>query len=77
MVVRESLRTVTFGVIGGLGVALLAAPALEQMLFQVRVLDPVAFTGGALVLLVVALAAAWVPAWRAARADPVSVLKAQ
>ena len=77
MVVRESLRTVALGVVAGLSVALLAAPALEEMLFEVRVLDPIAFTAGALVLLLVALAAAWVPAWRAARADPVSVLKAR
>jgi predicted permease len=77
MVLGESLRTVALGLFVGLGVALLAAPALEEMLFEVRVLDPIAFGAGALVLLLVALAAASVPAWRAARADPVSVLKAQ
>jgi ABC-type antimicrobial peptide transport system permease subunit len=77
MVVRESLRTVTLGVVLGLGIALLAAPALEELLFEVPVLDPLAFSGGALLLVLVALAAAWVPAWRAARADPVSVLKAR
>jgi putative ABC transport system permease protein len=77
MVVRESLRTVVFGVIVGLGLALLAAPALERLLFEVRVLDPLAFMGGALLLVLVALAASWIPAWRAARADPAQVLKAR
>jgi ABC-type antimicrobial peptide transport system permease subunit len=77
MVVRESLGTVTFGAAVGLALALLAAPRLEGALFQVGVVDPVAFAGGAALLMAVAGIASWVPAWRAARADPVDVLKAQ
>jgi predicted permease len=77
MVVAESLTTVGAGILAGLAVALVAAPSLEGVLFQVGASDPSAFVGGAGVILLVALIAAWVPAWRAARADPAGVLRAQ
>jgi predicted permease len=77
MVVRESLGTVTLGAAVGLAIALLAAPRLEGALFEVGVVDPLAFAGGAALLMAVAGIASWVPAWKAARADPVDVLKAQ
>ena len=77
MVVKESLGTVALGAAVGFVVALLAAPRLEGALFEVGAVDPVAFAGGAALLVAVAGVASWVPAWRAARADPVEVLKAQ
>jgi hypothetical protein len=77
MVVRESLVTVALGAAVGLAVAVLAAPRLEGALFGVGGVDPLAFTGGAVLMIAVAGVASWVPAWRAARADPVEVLRAQ
>jgi ABC-type lipoprotein release transport system permease subunit len=44
------------------------------MLFSVDARDPVAFVIGAVVLLAVALGAAWIPARRAARVPPISAL---
>jgi predicted permease len=75
MVVRESLVVAAVGVIVGLSVALIATRGLEGMLFGVGAVDRATFVGAALVLLLAAGAAAFVPARRAARADPVDVLR--
>jgi ABC-type antimicrobial peptide transport system permease subunit len=49
---------------------------LARFLFGVHALDPAAFAGTGAVLLLVAVLAAWVPARRATRVDPVRALKA-
>lgn len=74
-VVRSGLTAAVLGVGLGLGVAWYAARILDALLFEVGVGDPVAFSGGAVVLLVVATAAAWLPARRVTRVDPVQSLR--
>jgi putative ABC transport system permease protein len=61
----------------GLGLAgsLSAARFLEALLFHLEPRDPVTFGGAAAVLVAVGLLAAWLPAYRAARLDPVTVLR--
>ena len=61
----------------GLGVAgsLWAARFMEALLFQLEPRDPVTFAGAAAVLVAVGVLAAWLPAHRAARLDPVTVLR--
>jgi putative ABC transport system permease protein len=61
----------------GLALALALAQLLQGLLFGVRALDPVTFLTVPLVLLGVALLAAWVPARRAGRVDPSSALRAE
>jgi len=56
--------------------ALWVTRVLGSMLFQVSVRDPAAFTAAGLLLLVVAIGAAWFPARRATRVDPVRALSA-
>lgn len=75
MVVGRSLGVVAIGVAAGLVLAALATRGLEGMLFGVRALDPVTFVQATLLLLVAAAAAAFVPALRAARANPVEALR--
>jgi ABC-type lipoprotein release transport system permease subunit len=53
----------------------LLARAARGLLYGVGTGDPVALAGAALVLTAVMLAAAYVPARRASRVDPMSVLR--
>ena len=59
----------------GLAGSLWAARFVEALLFHLEARDPVTFTGAAVVLVVVGGLAAWMPARRAARLDPVTVLR--
>ena len=55
----------------GLAGSLWAARFVEALLFQLEPRDPVTFGGAAAVLVAVGVLAAWLPAHRAARLDPV------
>jgi ABC-type antimicrobial peptide transport system permease subunit len=75
MVVAHTLGIVAAGVLAGLALAAVATRGLEGILFGVAPVDVVTFAGAAMLLLASAGAAAFFPARRAARADPVEVLK--
>jgi putative ABC transport system permease protein len=47
------------------------------LLFEVSATDPVVFAAVSLLLAASALAACWLPAWRATRVDPLVVLRDQ
>jgi putative ABC transport system permease protein len=74
MVVAGSVKVAALGIAAGLVLAMLGARGMGSLLFGVAPLDVVSFAGAALVLLVAAGLAAFVPALRAARADPAGVL---
>ena len=80
-VVSQVLRDAMTMVITGLAIGLVAAYAvtgtLESLLFDVEPLDPLAMTMASVSLVVVALIAALVPASRAARVQPLAVLRDQ
>jgi predicted permease len=77
MVLGGALRLAAFGVaIGGAG-ALAATRAMKGLLFGVTSADPVTFAAVALLLLLVAAIASYLPARRAARVDPVIALRAE
>jgi ABC-type antimicrobial peptide transport system permease subunit len=75
MVVREVAGVVVVGLVVGVAVSAFATSQLSGMLYGVGALDPIAFGAAVLVLLGVAWIAAWVPARRAARANPVEALR--
>jgi predicted permease len=75
LVVRDGLVTSGAGVAAGLIVALLASGAVASQLHGISRLDPVAFAAAPLVLLVVTALASFLPAWRAARLNPVTALR--
>ena len=75
MVVRDSIWMVGIGVVIGLPCAYAIGRVLETALFRVEPLDPRTAVLSLSVLLAVALVAAWIPARRAARIDPVIALR--
>lgn len=75
MVVMETFRVVGLGLAGGLLASALLSSRLQGLLFGVPALDPLVFGAAVSVLVAVAWIAAWVPARRAARYDPVEALR--
>jgi len=76
MVIGNAGGMAVIGVVTGIGIAVLARPAIATLLFGVQPIDLLTYTVVAVGSLTVALAAAWLPARRAASIDPVVVLKA-
>ena len=77
VVVRQGLRYILAGIALGLFAATLVVDRMQTLLFEVDSRDPATFAGAALVVALVALAASYVPARRAATADPLVVLRAE
>ena len=75
LVLKQGLGRITVGLGLGLGLAWGLGSALRMALFGVEPLDPLSFGGTVVVLAGVALVACYVPAWRAARLDPLVVLR--
>jgi len=76
-VMRQALTTVGIGVAIGITGAYFASRFLEALLFGVRAHDPVMLTMVAGLFLAVAALAAYVPARRATRVDPIAALRAE
>ena len=66
---------ITAGLTLGVAASLWAARFVEALLFQLAPRDPLTFGGAAAVLVAVGVVAAWLPASRAARIDPVAALR--
>jgi putative ABC transport system permease protein len=75
MVLRQGLRLAFSGVAIGLALAVATARLLESLLFGVSSMDPAAFAGSALLFVVIALAACFVPARRAVSVDAMRALR--
>ncbi len=75
-VVRQSLLLAGAGCAAGLLGAAVFGRVLRGFLFEVGALDPITYCAVPLVMLLVALLAAWVPARRAASVDPMEALRA-
>ena len=75
LVVRQAVRLAVYGSIAGVAIAVPIAFGLRALLAGVSPLDPLALAPTLALLFVVAIAAAVIPARRAARVDPVSVLR--
>jgi ABC-type antimicrobial peptide transport system permease subunit len=70
LVVVDGLKVALAGVVIGVVVALWAGRWVKPLLFGVSASDPSVFALVATTLLVVAVAASWIPALRASRVDP-------
>ena len=74
-VVRQSLFLAAAGCIAGLACAVALSRVMHSFLFEVTALDPVTFSLVPLLMAIVALIAAWLPARRAAAVDPMEALR--
>ncbi len=75
LVFRRVGVLIAAGLALGLAGSLWAARFVETLLFHLEARDPVTFAGAAAVLVAVGVLAAWMPARRAARLDPVAALR--
>jgi putative ABC transport system permease protein len=77
LMLGTAMRSVGVGLVAGAIAGVAAVRFLTTMLFGVSPLDPVAFVAAAGLLTLVALIAAYIPARRATRVDPLMALRAQ
>jgi predicted permease len=75
-VVRESLFLALAGCVAGLAGAIALSRVLHSFLFEVSAVDPLTFGLVPVMMAMVAAAAAWIPARRAAKVDPMEALRA-
>ena len=75
MVVRQGMGTALFGIAVGLGAAFGLTRLMASLLYEVTPSDPATFAAVAFLLTAIALLAAWIPARKAARVDPLVALR--
>jgi putative ABC transport system permease protein len=75
MVVFQGMRLAVIGVIVGIAASFGLAKLIASLLFGVTAWDPAVFLAAPIVLTLVALVAAWIPARRASRVDPIDALR--
>ncbi|HLK22536.1 MAG TPA: ABC transporter permease, partial [Bryobacteraceae bacterium] len=75
MVVRHGLALTGIGIAIGLAGSWAATRSLKSLLYGVTATDPSTFAQVAALLMLIALAACWIPARRASQLDPITVLR--
>jgi len=75
MILRESIWLTFAGIVAGLGAALGLTRLVKSMLYGIQPYDPLTLAAGVSILMVVALAASWIPARRAAGVQPMEALR--
>jgi putative ABC transport system permease protein len=72
---RQGIRLTALGIVIGVAGALASSRVLESLLYEVRASDPLTHSAVAALLGLIALAASWLPARRAARVDPLTAMR--
>jgi macrolide transport system ATP-binding/permease protein len=75
LVVQRGLLLALAGAVIGTGAAMAITRLISAMLYNVRPYDPATFAGGCILLVLVALVACSIPAWRAMCIDPMVALR--
>jgi predicted permease len=76
MILGEGLRLTAVGTALGLAAAVVLSRGLASLLFEVSAVDPWAYVAVALLVAAISMLAAWWPARRAERCDPMQALRA-
>ena len=77
MILRRALCFTAVGVAIGIAGALSLTHLMSGLLYEVRPTDAAAYLGSSVLLALIAILASLVPAWRATRLDPLTVLKVE
>jgi ABC-type antimicrobial peptide transport system permease subunit len=77
IVLRQGLAVTVSGLCAGVLLSTLLTPGIGSLLYGISRHDAVTYAAVPIVLLAVATVACLVPAWRAARLDPLRVLKGE
>ncbi len=75
LVVRHGVGLTALGLGAGVTIALLATRVIQSLLYRVAPADPPTYLAVTALVLLTAVAASWLPAARASRADPCQVLR--
>lgn len=75
LVLRQSLLMAVLGILVGVPSALMLTSVVGKLLYGVKPNDPVSIAGAVIVMVAVAAIAAWIPARRASRIDPMVALR--
>jgi predicted permease len=74
-VLSEGARMALVGIAVGVAAALVLTRLMAGLLYGVGAMDPLTFAAVAALLMIVAMAACYIPAWRAMRVDPMVALR--
>jgi putative ABC transport system permease protein len=77
MVLRQGGRLAGIGILIGIFASLLLGRTLSALLYEIKPTDVLSFLSASLAVLIVAIAASFIPSRRAASVDPISVLRAE
>jgi predicted permease len=77
LMLEEGLRQASIGIVIGLAGAIVLTRLMQTLLFGVTPTDPLTFAGVAVLLLMVAALACYIPARRATKVDPVAIMRAE
>jgi ABC-type antimicrobial peptide transport system permease subunit len=77
LIVRQGMTPVVFGLVVGLAAAVMLGRLITSQLFQTSAYDPVLLSATVAILVVAALLACLIPAWRASSVNPVEALRAE
>ena len=77
LVLGEAMRLTVVGVAAGVLLAMALGRLVASLLYATSAKDPLVIAGAAAILLAVGTAASLLPAWRATKTDPMTVLRSE